>query len=253
MISSNEEILLALSILDEDWITQAQAIRLGRAIGLVEATVRSSLFRLSRSGTLERSSEGFRLSRAARTRYDLTLPQEAWNDRFLGVAFSAEEVRRKRRDGLRYQLRRLGFAPLSAGMMVRPDWPEGHLLPRLQVLSEDETWSLTRLEVLQEPAPRFAARIFPMNEWDREARLLAERWERLGPAIHELSERESLAFRVELESQWLEWQVAAPLFPKELCLRHPNLWRAVSALTNLRERCRPGLQAYAALLLSRKR
>ncbi len=114
----------------DDWLGIATLVRLMARLGVDEASVRSSVSRLKRRGTIhaERRAGAAGYTLDARTHHLLDLgdrriftPRRAdLQDGWVLAVFSVPEAEREQRHVLRTRLTRLGFGTVSAGVWIAP-------------------------------------------------------------------------------------------------------------------------------------
>lgn len=132
------DICLNFLIADDVWLPTSTWVRLLGAVGVVDATARTALYRLARTGFLDRSKQdgqpGYSTSRAWASHMAWASEGAARidSDQWLLVAFSVPEAERSKRHQLRVVLERLGFAPLGNGTWLGVDAAEAQLVRQLE-------------------------------------------------------------------------------------------------------------------------
>lgn len=205
---------------------------------ITPASARVAMRRLTQRGLVQRTKIGRTTSYGIPPRpaevivarlkalFDV-LPDEPWDGRWTGVAFSVPEEDRESRRNLRDDLRLQGFGPLFDGLWVSPRERRAQARAAL-ARHAVEAASVFRAELDGLPPEAIVARAFDLRDPAERYRGFAERYEPVRRRMHagEVEPREALRVRTELTAEWRRAELTDPRLPAELL---PPDWPRASA------------------------
>jgi phenylacetic acid degradation operon negative regulatory protein len=196
--------------------------------GITPASARAAMRRLAQRGLVRRTKSGRTTAYGIPPRSTETIvarlkalfdvgPEEPWDGRWTGVAYSVPEEDRDARRNLRDDLRLQGFGPLFDGLWVSPRDRRAAARAALGRHGVDAA-TVFRTELEGMPPEAIVARAFDLRDPAGRYRGFLERYEPVRRRVRagDVAPREALRVRTELTAEWRHAELTDPRLPAEL-------------------------------------